>query len=213
MRKRIAKTGFKPELVTPSSELARNCRYSEFSYVAGLREAQYCQDGRSSDTPISWPIIATPMYNSAVQIRMHSAVISNKFITNYYLLTPWSRVLLEKLPGSAASQEIPRTLWNPKVHHRIHKCPPSVPILSQLHPVSSPSHFPKIHLNIILPFYYELFIYYSPGCSMTKYSRGAPNRTNLHVVHQTGRIVTWCTKQGPNKRVMHINNTCYEGNH
>jgi hypothetical protein len=25
----------------------------------------------------------------------------------YYLLTPWSTVLLEKLPGSAASQEIP----------------------------------------------------------------------------------------------------------
>jgi len=26
-----------------------------------------------------------------------------------YLLTPWSRVLLEKLTGSAASQEIPRS--------------------------------------------------------------------------------------------------------
>ena len=33
------------------------------------------------------------------------------------LLTPWSRVLLEKLTGFAANQEIPRILWNPHFYH------------------------------------------------------------------------------------------------
>ena len=70
----------------------------------------------------------------------------------FVILTPWSRVLLEKLTGFAANQQILHILWSPEVHYRIHKRPPPVPILSQLHPVpTTPSHFLKIRLNIILP--------------------------------------------------------------
>ena len=86
-----------------------------------------------------------------------------------YLHTPWSRVLLEKLTGSAAIQVIPRNLLNPEVHHRIHKCPPSVPIMSQLHPVSAPP-IPRRSI-LILSSHLHL------GLPNVLFPSGFPNRT------------------------------------
>jgi len=71
----------------------------------------------------------------------------------YTLLTARNRDLPQKLTiPASSSQEIPRVLWNLKVHYRIYKRPPPVPILDHINPFgTSLSHFLKINFNIALP--------------------------------------------------------------
>ena len=95
------------------------------------------KDVEGSDFCLTEVVRYFPLYTYLLTYLLtHSVVQSPSWEANWFV----------------ASQEIPRTSRNPKVHYRTHKRPPSLSILGQPNPVHIPtSHLLEIHSNIIHP--------------------------------------------------------------
>jgi hypothetical protein len=99
--------------------------------VSHIKEGRYPQGLQNHGAGENYCLLAREnrIDSSKIQSeKVHNFYFLPNFIT--YLLTPWSRVLLEKLTGLQLVKNLPCSLLNPKVHHHTHTLTPPVPILS-----------------------------------------------------------------------------------
>jgi hypothetical protein len=87
-----------------AEDSARHCasRYSPKAYLRSLLSSKAHQ------------------FNTCPNVLPRNYLRIVKYGLHFYYLRPWGRVLLHR---SLATQEIPRILWHPKVHYRIHRSP------------------------------------------------------------------------------------------
>ena len=105
---------------------------------------------------------------------------------------------------SAAGQEVPCILWKPMVHFRIHKCPPAVPILSQINSIhASPPHLLNTHFNSNLPLHLYVPSGLFPSVVPTK-TQYAPLLSPIH----NPPITPICSKWSLSLSCPHQNSVC-----